>query len=1415
VGGVVQLDPTYGYESVLAADSGAITLGAHAVIDVSGGSAGGLSGGTVNFRAPLLEDDGVNITIAPTAQIRGSRSTTLEAYAVWSTDDPLTNGVNEHFDGIVDPAGWYDSSGNLESGTFTTQSGTTITYTAANGSTPASISSDPGATGTQLAQDLQNALANDYFTPGTNVDVAHETFYGYASDGTTPGTLMGFVENFPIASSVAAQFANVAHFQIAPGIELDNPDANINGGNISILTNWNLGAGASVDAPAFRFNGVAPVITFRAENNVEVDASLTDGFFQIANPVTKAVSNQLYAPILSCPTSDPSCSYYDLVLNNYNNLAEGQFAGEFVGGIQEGTLAYYGKASPNSAYVGFDVGPTAPADLKTTAQDTQANINEYYELYTAYADFLLAPSAVNPTGEINVLEIAGQTNAARNGGGGFMASGTAPTPPSASDQATNPILYLEYLSLYGTYLAATNGSGVVPLPAAPVAEAVAVITPGMALPAGSTEISGGGTLVNYSSAAPLDNSPSPVSTAVNPLPLESASLSPNTGSASSSTFRLVAGANLNSSNPLAVQAAALFSGSGQDSVTMGGQFDYVDSNGRTILAPTMIRTGTGSIEIAAGNDVSLFDPSQPDDPTAIVVPGVIYTAGTPAAGAPAEGDSVSILAGGSATPDVLVTPAVNPDGAGNVSIYAQNDIDGLENVLDTTGAVTGTAGLNISQFWTQWMQTGNVTGAVTPSETQQTVQTSINFGAFDQGIMSVGGNVTISAGGNISDLAVSLPTTWYLTNPTSSTPTVNTVGAGNLTVTAGGNLYSGDYFVANGTANITAGAQIGSDLSVPSSFLGAPPVPVAPIFAAQNAVFNVAAQQGVNIGAMVDPSYLEGGDGQGYSTTSALNVQSTTGDVQFGTLDVTQLGSLRLAMSSSGSGVLPATVDMTAFTGGISIDSEGWLFPSPTGELSLLADQSINFNDSESRNRQGLSSEPVFGMLDVDPLEMPSPVNPDVTVAIPVSVESDAHAPTPLHADDTNPVRIYSVDGSIVDGVLEPAGQQDAGFYDELLAVSVDKAALIEAGQNILNLVFQGQNLRDDDVTRILAAGNIADTPLPTNEDQIAPGLVLGGPGTFDVEAGGNIGPLTNEQQLAEANVGGLPDAPTVLGIEAVGNSQNPNLPHESANIQVLFGISPGVDYSDFISAYVDPANSVPGVPSSTPALITFMEQYDAGEGVDTGLQQDETKAVNAVGTLTAAQAWTQFQALPADVQQIFAQQVLFNVMTDVGNDFNNPQSPSAGQYARGYAAINTLFPASYGYTANNLDGGTNGANQLVDTGNLDIRSTTIQTQQGGNVSILGPGGEALVGSTSAPPEIVNTAGTVVGGPGTMGILTLEQGNIDIFTDQSLLLAQSRVFTEQGGDMTIWSSNGDINAGKGAKSTADVPEPIYVCDVNH
>ena len=416
---------------------------------------------------------------------------------------------------------------------------------------------------------------------------------------------------------------------------------------------------------------------------------------------------------------------------------------------------------------------------------------------------------------------------------------------------------------------------------------------------------------------------------------------------------------------------------------------------------------------------------------------------------------------------------------------------------------------------------------------------------------------------------------------------------------------------------------------------------------------------------------------------------------------------------------------------------------------------------------------------------------------------------SPLHADDRSPVRIYGVNGSVIDGSFD-AG---SGFYNQIVDVLLPKPALIQAGQDILNLAFEGQNLREADITRIVAGRDILDTPIGSNSTGGSPQLLLAGPGTFDIEAGRDLGPLTNQAELYAAQTSGY--RPTPTGIDAIGNADNPALPHESANINVLFGVGPGVDNAAFVTAYIDPASAVPGVPSATAALIAFMEQYDAGQVVDTGLAGDKQAAQNRVGQLTASEAWQQFQALPSYAQQLFSEQVLFKVLSRVGLDYNDSASPYYGQYARGYQAINTLFPSALGYTANNLGGGANGSNRLITTGNLDIRSTTIQTQQGGNISILGPGGRALIGSTTAPPSIVGSDGAVVAGPGTMGILTLEQGDIDIFTDQSVLLAQSRIFTEQGGSMTIWSSNGDINAGKGSKSVADTPTPNYVCDPNH
>ncbi|MBN3793333.1 hypothetical protein, partial [Burkholderia sp. Ac-20353] len=73
---------TYGYESISAARTtpssdgkylatGAITIGPQANIDVRGGTAGGLSGGTVSLRAPLLSNGEVPVSIDSNAQIKG------------------------------------------------------------------------------------------------------------------------------------------------------------------------------------------------------------------------------------------------------------------------------------------------------------------------------------------------------------------------------------------------------------------------------------------------------------------------------------------------------------------------------------------------------------------------------------------------------------------------------------------------------------------------------------------------------------------------------------------------------------------------------------------------------------------------------------------------------------------------------------------------------------------------------------------------------------------------------------------------------------------------------------------------------------------------------------------------------------------------------------------------------------------------------------------------------------------------------------------------------------------------------------------------------------------------------------------------------------------------------------------------
>jgi filamentous hemagglutinin family protein len=129
--------------------------------------------------------------------------------------------------------------------------------------------------------------------------------------------------------------------------------------------------------------------------------------------------------------------------------------------------------------------------------------------------------------------------------------------------------------------------------------------------------------------------------------------------------------------------------------------------------------------------------------------------------------------------------------------------------------------------------------------------------------------------------------------------------------------------------------------------------------------------------------------------------------------------------------------------------------------------------------------------------------------------------------------------------------------------------------------------------------------------------------------------------------------------------------------------------------------------------------------------------------------------------------------------------SATAGpdQYRAGYRSIEKMFGASPG------------------PGNLLTRERDIRTTSGGSISILVPGGEVAMA-----PEISGNP------PTPPGIVTEFGGSVSILVRNDLNIGKARVFTLQGGDVTIWSSRGDIAAGSSPKTVVTAPPTRVLVD---
>ena len=535
--------------------------------------------------------------------------------------------------------------------------------------------------------------------------------------------------------------------------------------------------------------------------------------------------------------------------------------------------------------------------------------------------------------------------------------------------------------------------------------------------------------------------------------------------------------------------------------------------------------------------------------------------------------------------------------------------------------------------------------------------------------------------------------------------------------------------------------------------------------------------------------------------------------------------------------LMPATLKVAAFSGDITMDGRFILSPYSRGTLELLGagsingidpatwvSASINLSDANPASLPGIGnpvsiSEYTAGVpLGVPPLHLLASFNSlfaetgatnaglatkqalHGTVAVPAPDGSVTRQP--LHYEDLEPVRLY-------------AGAGDLSG----LALFSGKPARVLASQDITDIGLYVQNLRADDVKNhqggdvtTVAAGrdivaydsasllqqaaslfrqaaiangvlNIPNTKMVNTGD-----IQIAGPGTLEVLAGRNLDLGTGASALSNG---------TGLGITSIGSTSNPYLPSgHGADIVAIAGAAPVATTGTQATAGL-----VPGLDAGAFQFDAFAAKYlDASSPLGVRYLPVLAGWLDLPATTPPGEVRTAFGALATDKQSLLLLDLFARVLRDAGRDRNDPKSASYRSYAPAYTAIGTFVPGSL-YKTKPDDANPTSADPAVKlAGDLSMSTRLIKTFEGGDITILAPGGGVTVGR-AADPQTPD-----------QGILTQSGGNISIVTQQSVAVGTSRIFTLRGGNELIWASLGDIAAGSGSKTVAAAPPTRVLID---
>ncbi len=803
--------------------------------------------------------------------------------------------------------------------------------------------------------------------------------------------------------------------------------------------------------------------------------------------------------------------------------------------------------------------------------------------------------------------------------------------------------------------------------------------------------------------------------------------------------------------------------------------------GLKVNEQVVVRTGTGTIDMAAGGNIqfiaSKFDPS---------AAAAVYTMGTPATytrGQLLSGvvPSVPNKSDGETDADYLnrLDPAqmntvlrygyVNETLLGLVFRVAEYPTQGGNIQLHAGGTISGT---NTGQAISDWLvRSGAINDNLRPTawginingdRTSPINGISAKSGRFfNQNIGALGGGqVTVEAGGDIKDLSIMLPTTGkpFGTVSTASNQWTqsNTVinGGGDLIVSAGHQIVGGEFYVGRGIATLTAGDSLGTpNATATTQTLGT-------ILELGEGSVNVKARQDVVIASVFNPTVLKqtnllpfaaGGESQffSYGDSSAVNLLATAGNI------VLQNDTDAIQASKN--------LDTSAASG-----FEYAVYPGSLSAVALSGDIRINHSLTLYPSTQGeltllagrnISTDSNAAQLinvhmsDADMAFLPSIASPAQQLE---GSLSDGLIRTRERLDASTPdaALIHAATPLHLGDVSKPAIIAKLGDIrfaaDSEVTFFLSQAADFSAGRDITNLSLVTQNLASNDVTQIIAGRDIRYDAI-VNDD----GIVQANDKQIELGGAGQL----QIQAQRNINLGGS------AGFNTIGNTKNSVLAEHGAAINVLAGVAGQPNYPDFIDRYY-------GVDSAYLADLSLLDN----------------QGNNVLAGFLPAQKRAYLEQLPAGLKQAIVLAALFSeIKATATAAASAPENQRKTLYQRGFDAIQQLFP------------------KTQSQGDLSLVFSQIKTLAGGGINLVVPTGAVNVG----------LAGRVAGiakGANELGIVVQQEGDLNAMTQGDFNVNQSRVFTMGGGDIAVWSSAGNIDAGKGAKSAISAPAPMTSVD---